>query len=168
MRVRRHVHRHAGERRREVGAVIEVEAAQVVLIRLALPAVLTDHDAWHRFEHLSGPHHRARVELPRRDRALARRLRDADEILGRPFRVGEIGEGRLPGDRHVGAQRQVHRDVEANVASARDRDVAPREREIDQRKDDLRVAVRNGVEAVGALRVADREPRDAAGRAQLD
>ena len=40
VRVRRHVDRHAGDRRREVGAVIEVEAAQEVLVGLALAAVL--------------------------------------------------------------------------------------------------------------------------------
>ena len=69
--VRRHVHRHASDRRREVGAVIEVEAAQVVLVGLALAAVLADDDARDGFEDFAGPHDRPRVELPRGDRALA-------------------------------------------------------------------------------------------------
>ena len=81
--VRRHVHRHARDGRREVGAVIEVEAAQVVLVRLSLAAVLADDHARHGLEHFARAHDRPRVELPRRDRALARRLRDADEILRR-------------------------------------------------------------------------------------
>ena len=83
-------------RRREVGAVIEVEAAQVVLVRLALAAVLADDDARHGFEHFAGAHDRPRVELPRRDRALARRLRDADEVLGRSSASARFVNVRLP------------------------------------------------------------------------
>src|SRR5262245_62263230 len=44
------------DRRCEVGSVIEIEAAKVVLIRLALAAVLTDHEAWDGLEHFSSPH----------------------------------------------------------------------------------------------------------------
>ena len=69
--VRRHVHRHARDRGCEVGPVIEVEAAQVVLVGLALAAVLADDDTRDGFEDFAGAHDRARVELPRGDRALA-------------------------------------------------------------------------------------------------
>ena len=64
--VRRHVDRHAGDRRREVGAVIEVEAAQVVLVGLALAAVLADDDARHGLEHFAGAHDRPRVRAAAR------------------------------------------------------------------------------------------------------
>src|SRR5262249_61846489 len=56
MAVRRHVHRHSGYRLREVGTVIEVESAQVVLIGFALAAVLGDHDAGDGLEHFAGAH----------------------------------------------------------------------------------------------------------------
>ena len=81
--VRRHVHRHACDRGREVGAVIEVEAAQVVLVGLAFAAVLADDDARDRFENFAGSHDWTRLELTRGDRALAGRLRDPDEVLRR-------------------------------------------------------------------------------------
>ena len=44
MRVRRHVHRHARDRRAEVGAVVEIEPAKEELIGFALAAVLGDDD----------------------------------------------------------------------------------------------------------------------------
>src|SRR5439155_4578036 len=43
-------------------------------------AVLADDDAGHRFEHLAGAHHRPGVELLRGDRALTRRLGDAERF----------------------------------------------------------------------------------------
>ncbi len=73
MAVRRQIHRHAGNRCREIGPVIEIEATQIILIRLSLAAVLTDRDAWHCFEHFAGPHHRPGVELSGGDGALAGR-----------------------------------------------------------------------------------------------
>ena len=94
MRVRagRRVDRHAGDRRREVRAVIEVEAAQVVLIRLALATVLAHDEARHRFEDFAGAHDRTLVELRRGDGALARRRRDAHEVCGRVFDIGDIAK----------------------------------------------------------------------------
>ena len=117
--MRRHVHRHARDRRREVGAVVEIEAAKVVLVRLALAAVLTDDDAWHRLEDFTGPHDRTRLELARGDRALAGGLRDADEILRRRRRIGEVGEGGLPRDRDVRAQNEVHHHVDGQRVGRR-------------------------------------------------
>ena len=81
VRVRRHVDRRARHGHREVAAVIEVEAAQKVLVRFALAAVLRDDHARHGLEHFALPHQRSHVELLRRDRTLARRLRDADQVL---------------------------------------------------------------------------------------
>ncbi len=70
MRVRRHIHRHAGDGGREVGAVIEIEAAQVILIRLSLAAVLTDDQARHRLQHFARAHDRPLLDLTRGHRAL--------------------------------------------------------------------------------------------------
>ena len=112
--VRRHVHRHAGHRGGEVGAVIEVEPAQVVLVGLAFAAVLADDHARDGLEHLGRAHHRTGVELAGGDRALAGRLGDPDQVLGRPLDVGEVGERGLAGDGDVGGERQREHGVAAH------------------------------------------------------
>ena len=61
--VRRHVDRHVVDGRREVGAVVEVDATQVVLVRLALAAVLADDEAGDAFEELAGAQERTVREL---------------------------------------------------------------------------------------------------------
>ena len=104
MTVSRQVDRHAGNRCREVRPVIEVEPAEVVLIRLAFAAVLADDDAGHGFEDFARAHHRPRVELSAGNCALARGLRDAEEVLRGIGRIRQVGEGALPSHRHVGAQ----------------------------------------------------------------
>ena len=48
-----HVDRHAVDRDGEVGAVVEVEAAQEILVGFALAAVLRDDEAGHRFSSAS-------------------------------------------------------------------------------------------------------------------
>ena len=55
MAVRRHVDRHAVDACREVGAVVEVEAAQEVLVGLAVARVLRDDHAGRRFQEFAGP-----------------------------------------------------------------------------------------------------------------
>ena len=119
-------------RRREVGAVIEVEAAQVVLVGLALAAVLADDDAGHGLEHLAGPRHRARASSWRDgDCALARGLRHADEVLRRTLRrSARFANVRIPGHRDVGAQGQVEDDVRARAGSGQV-DIPTGGREID-------------------------------------
>ena len=47
----------------EVGAVIEIEAAQEVLVRLAVAAVLGDDQPRHDLEHFARAQHRAILEL---------------------------------------------------------------------------------------------------------
>ena len=66
---------------REIGAVIEIEAAQEILVGLAVAAVLRDDEARHGLQQLAGAQHRAGFELRARDRALARRLHFADELV---------------------------------------------------------------------------------------
>ena len=97
---------------RKVRAVIEIESAEVVLVRLALAAVLADDDARHRLEHLAGAHHRPRVELSAGDGALTGRLGDARPgCAAGSISVGQVGEGPLAGHRDVGAEHQVERGV---------------------------------------------------------
>ena len=57
--MRRHVDRDAGDRAREIGPVVELEAAQIVLVGLPLAAVLADHEPRNILEHLSRPQDRA-------------------------------------------------------------------------------------------------------------
>ena len=77
----RRVHGHTGDHHRKVGAVIQIEAAQVVLIRLALAAVLADDHSGHRLQHFTRTHDRPSIELRRGHRALAGCRCDPDEIL---------------------------------------------------------------------------------------
>ncbi len=72
MTVRRHVDRYAVDARRQVRAVIEIEAAQEELVRFAVAAVLSDDQAWHHFHELTGPKHRTQRELLAADNTFAR------------------------------------------------------------------------------------------------
>ena len=78
MCVRAHVDRHAGEIGREIGAVIEIEAAQEILVRLAGAAVLGDDHARDVFQHFARPQQRAIVDELRGDDAGARGIGGAD------------------------------------------------------------------------------------------
>lgn len=51
-----HVHRYTRDGAGEVGPEIEVEASQVVLIRLAFPAVLAHDHAWYGLQHFARTH----------------------------------------------------------------------------------------------------------------
>src|SRR5207245_10154668 len=55
VRVRSQVDRHALDRREEVGAVVEVEPAQEVLVCLSRAAVLRDDESRYELEHLAPP-----------------------------------------------------------------------------------------------------------------
>ncbi len=81
VRVRRQVHRHVVYRGEEVGAVIEIEAAQEILVRLAVAAVLRDDHSGNVLEHFARPQHRPRLDQLRGDGALARGVRGADRVF---------------------------------------------------------------------------------------
>jgi len=76
-----HVHRHAVDRRGEVGPVVEVEAAQEILVGFAVAAVLGDDEPRHHFQHLARAQQRTALEFLRGHGALARRIRIADQLL---------------------------------------------------------------------------------------
>ena len=61
------LHRHAGHPGGKVGAVIEFEAAQEVLVGLAGAAVRGDHDARDRFKQRAGAQQRTAFDELRRD-----------------------------------------------------------------------------------------------------
>ena len=102
-----HVDRHVVQRDINVGAVIEVEAAQEVLVGLALAAVLGGDQSRHNLEHFADPRSRLLFDLfagdsslrrgIRREKCRIRRSGNAD--LGKPDRFpGILGycSGRQP------------------------------------------------------------------------
>jgi CopG family transcriptional regulator, nickel-responsive regulator len=105
--VRAHVDGHAVDGDGEVGAVVQVEAAQEVLVGLALAAVLGDDEAGRGLQQFPRAVDGAGLELGGQHHALARRLRLADSIGGRVDRLDRVRSrarrlrrsGRLGGDR---------------------------------------------------------------------
>src|SRR2546422_3922969 len=69
----RQVHRHAIDVDAEVGAVVEIEAAQEILVRLAAAAVLRDHHAGNAFQHVGWAEQRTVLDPRSVDVAFARR-----------------------------------------------------------------------------------------------
>ena len=63
MPVGAHVDRHVIDRDRHVGAMVEVVAAQEILVGLSLAAVLGDDQPGRCFQHFAGPRHRAIIDL---------------------------------------------------------------------------------------------------------
>ena len=94
VRVRRHVDRHALEPRLEVGAVVEVEAANEVLVRLAVAGVLRDDEARDRLEQLAFSRQWAKAEVGRADVSLGGGRCDADEIVRTPGNLNDAERSR--------------------------------------------------------------------------
>ncbi len=86
MRVRGKVDGHAGDGRLEIGAVIELKAAQIILVGFAFAAMLADEKAGNRLENLAGAQDGARFDLLAVDRADRRGGNLADEIDVSPVR----------------------------------------------------------------------------------
>ncbi len=149
----RHVDRHARDRGREVGAVIEIEPAQIVLVGLSLAAVLADNHAGHRLEHLAGAHDGSFLQLRGRDGSLAGSRGDADEVFGPVLDLGNAAERPRAGDDDVGAQRKRHHNVDGGRASLCDGDGAPHDSEVEESKGQLGGPCRHRCEAVGTGRV---------------
>ena len=102
----------------------------------------------HRFEHLAGAHHRPRVELRGRDRALAGRRRDADEVLRRVLDVGDVAERAGSGHDDVGAERQRQHDVGVSPTRRRHAHGPAQHAEVEQPKCELGGAGRDRIELV--------------------
>ena len=81
MAVRAHVHRHVVDQGREIGAVIEVEAAQEVLVGLARTGVLDGDQPGHGLEQLGNSQQRPDREVGAADGPLAGGVGPADERL---------------------------------------------------------------------------------------
>ena len=104
-----HVDRHAVEPEGKVGAVVEIHAAQEVLIGFAFAAVLGDDQAGRGLEHFARPLDRPRVQRFTGDALLARcigrfRLEGARRGHGDG---GQDGRGARAGAEWIGAEARV-------------------------------------------------------------
>ncbi len=79
--VRVHVDGNAIDAGCEVSAVVEIEATQEILVRLAVAAVLGYDEARYRLQQFASAQYRTRFELRARDDALGGRFHRADELV---------------------------------------------------------------------------------------
>ena len=76
------VHRHAHQGSRKIRAVIQVETAQVILVRFAIARMLADDQTGYHFHDFSGAQYRAVLQLFCRHRAFAGSRSDTQQIVG--------------------------------------------------------------------------------------
>ena len=81
VRMGAHVDRHAGDESGKVGTVVQIEAAQEILVGFAIAAMLGDDDPGHEFEQFSGAQCGAVFDQLGGDRPLTGRIGTADCIL---------------------------------------------------------------------------------------
>jgi hypothetical protein len=156
VRMCRHVHRKAGNRLRKVEPVIEIEPAQIVLIRFALSAVLADDHARHRLEHFGRAVNRANGQLRGGDGAFARGGGDADEVLGRVLDFRQVTERAWRSDDDVRAGGDEHHRIRGKAAARGHGDRSAYGAEVDQAEDQFGTAGADVVEPVDAGAVGDR------------
>ena len=137
VRVRRHVDGRARDPGGEVGAVVDVEAPHVVLVGLALAAVLADHDARDRLEHLARAVHGPLLDLLRGDDAHRARLRQAEEAVHGLVQVAQAAERAPSGHQHVGGERDAQGRLDGGRGVRGHLDRADRGRERGQPEVDL-------------------------------
>ena len=87
----------------EVGAVVEVEAAQEILVGLAVAAVLGDDEARHDLEHFAGAQDGAILQLLDKHRSLAGGVHLARELLA-ARRNGDLIQARSGNSARRGAK----------------------------------------------------------------
>ncbi len=96
VRVAGDVGRHADDGGGEIAAVVEVEAAQEILVGLAVARMLGDDHARYRLQQFGGAQQRPRRQLLRRHRAVGGGIGDADQ-------AGPVaGDGYFRQGRHAG------------------------------------------------------------------
>ena len=136
--------------------MIQVEAAQVVLVRLPLSTVLAYDETRYRFEDFAGAHERTLVQLRGRDGTLTCRFRDADEVRCRVLYVGDVAK--CLGARHddVRAERQRQHDVRVDSGSGRDAGGPSQDAEVQEAERQLGTARWHRVESVGSVVVRHR------------
>ncbi len=83
MSIARPVDRHVVDEIGEVDTVIEIETAQQILVGLAFAGMHRNSQAGYRFEELTDPIDRSKIQLLLGDPTLARGLGNADQVLAR-------------------------------------------------------------------------------------
>jgi hypothetical protein len=142
--------------------VIEVEAAQVILVRLSLAAMLADDDAGNGLQDLAGALEGAPFDFLGSDHALSCGVGDPDQVIHRLVEIGEIAKGLLGGDDHVGARGEIERGIGARRRTGADHETAANARgKVDEMKRDV-VRTRRQRERVGAVRSGNGRLYDAA------
>ena len=116
--VRRHVERHALEPRLEVGAMVEVEAANEVLIRLAVAGVLGDDHPGHGLEQLAFAGDRAEPEVGRADPPLGRAGRDTAQVVDATHDLDRVERGAPRAIRVLRTRRRADRDQASDCSSS--------------------------------------------------
>ena len=100
VRMGRFIDRHVVDEGREIGAVVEVEAADEILVRFAFAGMNGHHQARHRLQHLPDAIGGPQVDLLLGDRSLAGGCRGSEQIDPRAHfdgRQGFAGCGRVRG-----------------------------------------------------------------------
>ena len=97
--VGRHVDRHPAGRDGEIGAVVEVEAAQEILVRLAAAGVLGGDGAGHGLDKLSGAQFGSFLEVLPAGRPFVGRPGDADQVFSALGDIDAVEEPERVGDR---------------------------------------------------------------------
>jgi hypothetical protein len=82
MRMGAHVDRHVIERDVDIGAVIEIEATQEILVGLALSTVLRGDQSRHDLEHFTYSSSRLLLDLFAGDNSLRCRVRREERLRG--------------------------------------------------------------------------------------
>ena len=136
--------------------MIEVETAQIVLVGLALAAVLADDHPRHRLEHFAGAHDRPGLQLSGRDRTLARRRGNADQILGGILDLGEVAERRGASNDDVGIQCERQHRIHSRRSAGRHEDLPPQHGVVDQPEGELGAPDRHDLEPIVAGAVSNR------------
>ena len=81
MRVGGHVERNAVDGAGEIGSVVQVVAAQEILVRLAVTRVLRHHHARNGLQHFAGSQQWQISETIAQNHALRCRVRSADAVV---------------------------------------------------------------------------------------
>ena len=167
--VRREVDRQARDGEREVGAVVDVEAAHVVLVGLPLAAVLADDHARHPFREIARAGQRTVGQLRAGHDSARGGAGDSDQ-LGVARDRGQVAEGERRGHDHLRRHPKLQRGVERRLAAGLDHDaVRDGLREVREVEGHLPGPRRETLQPVAALRIAGcRRRRAPALRARLD
>src|SRR5262245_23489684 len=92
MRMRRQVYRDSRDGGGKIGTVIEIEAAQVILVRFPLTAMLADDHSRNSLENFARPHDWTRFQLLCRYCTLATSRSHTDDVFSGSVQIRKIAK----------------------------------------------------------------------------